>query len=172
MVARSRAGANGTSAEPVRLRGVRHCDEVPAIINSTTMNYSTILLLPNTNPGPNARAPKSTRARRLVRRMRKFWMSTRRNNPWLRVGLDAWLLTIEASSVIALRMLKATTGGAAAKAEASRMVNEKIEAGLALQAKAMTGELGPTAHGAASRVISHYRRKVKANRRRLVGPHR
>jgi len=87
--------------------------------------------------------------------------------------MDAWLLTIEASSVIALRMLKASTGGAAAQAEASRMVSEKIEAGLALQAKAMTGGLGATAPGAASRVIAHYRRKVKANRRRLLtGPHR
>ena len=86
--------------------------------------------------------------------------------------MDAWLLTIEASSVIALRMLKATNGGAAAEVEASRMVNEKIEAGLALQAKAMTGGLGSTAHGAASKVITHYRRKVKANRRRLTGPHR
>ena len=95
-------------------------------------------------------------------------MSRTRTNPWLRVGMDAWLLAVEASSVIALRMMRATTGGAAA--EASRMVNEKIEAGLSLQAKAMTGGLGPTAHGAASRVITHYRRKVKANRRRLTGP--
>jgi hypothetical protein len=97
-------------------------------------------------------------------------MPARRSNPWFYVGLDAWLLTIEASSVIALRMLQAAAGSAAA--EASRMVGEKVEAGLALQAKAMTGGLGPTAHGAASKVISHYRRKVKANRRRLVAPHR
>jgi hypothetical protein len=86
--------------------------------------------------------------------------------------MNAWLLTIEASSVIALRMLKGTAGDASTAAEASRMVNEKIEAGLALQAKAMTGGLGLTAHGAASRVITHYRRKVKANRRRLIGPRR
>jgi len=99
-------------------------------------------------------------------------VSVTRSNPWLRIGLDAWLLTIEASSVIALRMLKVSAGGAAAEAEASRMVNEKIDAGLALQAKAMTGGLGPTAHGAASKVIAHYRRKVKANRRRLTGPDR
>ncbi len=86
--------------------------------------------------------------------------------------MDAWLLTIEASSVIALRMLRAAAGDASTAAETSRMVNEKIEAGLELQAKAMAGGLGPTAHGAASRVITHYRRKVKANRRRLIGPHR
>jgi hypothetical protein len=99
-------------------------------------------------------------------------VSARRINPWFRVGLDAWLLTVEASSVITLRLMQAAAGGAAAEAEASRMVNEKIEAGLALQAKAMTGGLGSTAHGAAARVITHYRRKVKANRRRLTGVHR
>jgi hypothetical protein len=81
--------------------------------------------------------------------------------------MDAWLLSIEASSVMALRTLKAVTGDASAVAEASRMVSEKVEAGLALQAKAITGGLGSTAHGAAARVITHYRRKVRANRRRL-----
>jgi hypothetical protein len=82
--------------------------------------------------------------------------------------MDAWLLAIEASSVVALRMLKAAGGDASAAAEASRMVNEKIKASLDLHAKAMSGGLGPTAHGAAARVITHYRRKVKANRRRLL----
>ena len=91
-----------------------------------------------------------------------------RTNPWFRVGMDAWLLTVEASSVVALRMMKAATGDASAAAEASRMVNEKIEAGLALQTKAMSGGLGATVHGATSRVITQYRRKVRANRRRLL----
>lgn len=89
-------------------------------------------------------------------------------NPWWRVSVQAWLLSVEASSVIALRMLKSAAGGATAQDEASRMVREKIEAGLDLQAKAMSLGLGSTPAGAASRVISHYRRKVKANRRRLM----
>jgi hypothetical protein len=93
------------------------------------------------------------------------------SNPWFRIGLDAWLLTVEASSVIALRMMKGVAGGKPAETEASRMISEKIETGLALQAKTMTGRLGSTPYGAASRVITHYRRKVKANRRRLLtGP--
>lgn len=89
-------------------------------------------------------------------------------NPWWRVSVQAWLLSVEASSVIALRMLKSAAGGATAQDEASRMVREKIEAGLDLQAKAMSLGLGSTPAGAASSVISHYRRKVKANRRRLM----
>jgi hypothetical protein len=55
------------------------------------------------------------------------------------------------------------------RAEASRIVTEKIEAGLALQAKAMTGTLGTTPLGATSRTIADDQRKVKANRRRLTG---
>lgn len=88
-------------------------------------------------------------------------------NPWMRLTMDTWALGVEASSVIGLRTLKMAAGGAAAQAEAELMVREKIESGLALQARAMTGGLGLTAHGAAARTVAHYRRKVRANRRRL-----
>ena len=89
-------------------------------------------------------------------------------NPWVRAGFDAWALGIEASAVIALRMVKIGIGGAAAEAEARQMVSEKIDSGLALQAMAFTGGLGLTAHGAARKTLAHYRRKVRANRRRLT----
>jgi hypothetical protein len=88
-------------------------------------------------------------------------------NPWFRVGLYAWSLGLEASSVIALRTLKIAIGGPAADAEARRMVSEKIDAGLSLQALALTGGLGLTANSAATKTLAHYRRKVRANRRRL-----
>lgn len=88
-------------------------------------------------------------------------------NPWMRLTMDTWALGVEASSVIGLRTLKMAAGGAAAQAEAELMVREKIESGLALQARAMTGGLGLTAHGAAARTVAHYRRKARANRRRL-----
>lgn len=88
-------------------------------------------------------------------------------NPWMRLTMDTWALGVEVSSVIGLRTLKMAAGGAAAQAEAELMVREKIESGLALQARAMTGGLGLTAHGAAARTVAHYRRKVRANRRRL-----
>ncbi len=66
-------------------------------------------------------------------------------NPWFRFGINAWSLGINASSVIALRTLKIAAGGVAAEVEACRMVSEKIETGLALQALALTGGLGLTA---------------------------
>jgi hypothetical protein len=89
-------------------------------------------------------------------------------NPWFRVGVNAWSLGMEASSVIALRTLKIAAGGVAAEVEARRMVSEKIEAGFTLQALAWTGGLGLTADGAATKMLAHYRRKVRANRRRLA----
>jgi hypothetical protein len=89
-------------------------------------------------------------------------------NPWFRTGFYAWSLGLEASSVIALRTLKIAAGGVAAEAETRRMVSEKLETGLALQALALTGGLGLTAHSAATKTLAHYRRKVRANRRRLA----
>jgi hypothetical protein len=89
-------------------------------------------------------------------------------NPWFRFGVNAWSLGTDASSVIALRTLKIAAGGVAAEVEARRMVSEKIEAGLALQALVLTGGLGLTASSAATKMLTHYRRKVRANRRRLA----
>jgi hypothetical protein len=91
----------------------------------------------------------------------------RSHNPWLRLGFDAWALGAEAATVMTLRSMKIAAGGAAADAEAKRMVSEKVEAAQALGVLAMTGALGFTAPGVVDKSIKHYRRKVKANRRRL-----
>lgn len=90
-----------------------------------------------------------------------------RTNPWIKLTMDTWSLGMEASSVIGLRALKMAAGGPAAQTEAALMLNEKIASTLALQMRAATGGLGTTPHGAASRTVAHYRRKVRANQRRL-----
>lgn len=90
-----------------------------------------------------------------------------RANPWMKLTMDAWSLGIEASSVIGLRTLKIAAGGPAAQTEAALMINEKIASTLDLQMRAMTGGLGITPHGAVAKTVAHYRRKVRANRRRL-----
>jgi len=94
-------------------------------------------------------------------------MARARGNPWITIGLDAWCLGWEASAVIGLRSLALAQGGAAAQAEAARMVAEKLEAGASLQAKALSGALGATPASVSARTLAHYRRKVSANRRRL-----
>jgi len=91
----------------------------------------------------------------------------RSRNPWLRLGQDAWMLGAESASVIALRSMKIAAGGAAAEREPRLMVQEKVEAAQSLQMMALTGALGFTAPGVVNKSIKHYRRKVRANQRRL-----
>lgn len=92
-----------------------------------------------------------------------------RRNPWFSAGYDLFSLGFEASSVVALRAIKVAAGGASADRESKRMVDEKIESVFELQALFLTGRLGLTAPGALRQTITHYRRKVRANRRRLSG---
>jgi hypothetical protein len=94
-------------------------------------------------------------------------MKRSRANPWFGIGWDAWRLGMEASAVIGLRTLKIAQGGADGQAEAERMVSEKVQAGMDLQALALTGGLGVTPASASARTLAHYRRRVSANRRRL-----
>jgi hypothetical protein len=89
-------------------------------------------------------------------------------NPWMSLGLDAWMLGLEASSVIGLRTLKLAAGGPDAHDEATRMVQEKIEAGLAWQTKALSGGFGLTPASTTAGTLTHFRRKVRANQRRLA----
>ena len=93
---------------------------------------------------------------------------SRARSSWLAIWADACSLGIEASSVIGLRAMKLAIGGKAAATEAQRMVSEKIEAGLALQAKALSGGLGATALSVAAKTLDHYRPKVRANHTRLA----
>lgn len=91
----------------------------------------------------------------------------RAKNPYVRPCWDAWMLAAEAATVMSLRTMKISAGGAAGEREARRMVSEKVEAAQALQVMALTGALGVTAPSAVDKTLKHYRRKVRANRRRL-----
>lgn len=92
-----------------------------------------------------------------------------RRNPWIHLSMEGWRLGAEAGAVIGLRSMKIAAGGKAAEAEAALMIEEKLQAATALQMMALTGGLGATPHRAAAKTISHLRRKVRANRRRLSG---
>ena len=85
----------------------------------------------------------------------------------MRLGAEAWLLGLESASVIALRILRVARGGAAARAEAQRMLSEKLAAACMLQSLSWLGMLGHTAPEMTAGSLRHYRRLVRANRRRL-----
>jgi hypothetical protein len=77
--------------------------------------------------------------------------------PWF----AATMLAIESTHVVALRLPKLAAGGRRAHIEARRMVTEKISEAMAAGAILMGG-------GSGSRVIARYRRRVRANARRLA----
>jgi hypothetical protein len=76
--------------------------------------------------------------------------------PWL----QAAALALESNRVIALRLVKLSAGGSPARAEASRMIREKVDAVLEASATLMTG-------GSSAKVIAQYRKRVAANHKRL-----
>ncbi len=91
----------------------------------------------------------------------------RRTNSWFRLWWDMGSLGVESSAVIALRLAKISTGGPAADRESTLMVDEKVAAASDLYFKAMTGALGFAGPTVLAKTLTHYRRKVRANRRRL-----
>ena len=91
-----------------------------------------------------------------------------RRNAWLFAGYDLWALGMESAMVMTMRGMKVAAGGAAAEAEMLRMVSEKVQAGIELQALALRGALGSTMPGLVSKTTKHYRKRVRANHRRLT----
>ncbi len=80
---------------------------------------------------------------------------------WMKLLQDASRLSLESQQVIALRLLKLARGGPAASREAKRMITEKMVALGEATAKVSSG-------GSARSVVNGYRKKVRANRRRLT----
>jgi hypothetical protein len=86
---------------------------------------------------------------------------------WAMAGWDAWTLGMESSAVIGLRVAKIAMGGPDASAEANRMMLEKLDSAVELQTRLLTGRLGTDPLATTQKTLRHYRRKVKANRKRL-----
>jgi len=86
---------------------------------------------------------------------------------WWELATDSWRLGLEAQAVVGLRLAKLAAGDAAAAAEAQRMVSEKVLAAAEAQARTMSDILAGQARHAPKRNLALYRRKVRANRRRL-----
>lgn len=87
---------------------------------------------------------------------------------WTRASCDFWMLGAEAASVMSLRMMRLSAGGAAGAKEAELMVAEKVQAAVELQTRFMTGAVGLSPLAATQAFLKHYRRKVAANSKRLA----
>ena len=89
-------------------------------------------------------------------------------NNWIALSYEVARLGWEAQNVIMLRMMKLAIGGAPAGREANRIVQEKIaaagEAALAAASVAASAGWRPKA---ARKVLRVYKKRVRANKRRL-----
>lgn len=89
-------------------------------------------------------------------------------NPWLTFASQAMLLGWEAQRVMALRMMRLAAGGPRGQAEAQRMVTEKLAAAAEAQAAVVAGAIeGRGAQRTGKKMLGVYRKRVRANRRRL-----
>lgn len=89
-------------------------------------------------------------------------------NPWLTLGWEASRLGMEACTVVGLRLGKLSGGGAAAQLEAQRMVSEKTTAFFEAQLEFARSMALGQGKRAPRRVLAGYRKRVRANRRRLT----
>jgi hypothetical protein len=87
---------------------------------------------------------------------------------WLDLSADAARLGHEAGDVIGLRLAIASRGGVVALAEFCRMIGEKAVAALDAHLVVTGSVLSGEAHLAPARTLALYRRRVQANRARLV----
>jgi len=94
-------------------------------------------------------------------------MASLNSNDWFSLSLDAWQLAGEAASVMALRGFALAAGGPAAQREAQAMFAEKAEAAASLGTALVFGKLGTSPEAVAHGTIRHYRKRVRANHRRL-----
>jgi hypothetical protein len=89
-------------------------------------------------------------------------------NPWFALSSQAALLGLEAQRVMALRLMRLAAGGARGQAEAQRMITEKVAALVEAQAGAVVGAIeGRGAQRIGKKAVGVYKRRVKANGRRL-----
>ena len=86
---------------------------------------------------------------------------------WPEVAFQSWMLMGEASMVIWLRSMRMMMGGPRAAREAELMVTEKMTAAMALVPALMAGGMAQSAEALSAATLAHYRRPVRANRRRL-----
>ena len=88
-------------------------------------------------------------------------------NPWLSLTMNTMRLGVEAQSVIGLRLAKAAWGGTDAQDEARLMIAEKAQAAIDAQLVMARSVMMGQPHLGAARAVALYRRRVKANQRRL-----
>lgn len=92
----------------------------------------------------------------------------RQRPSWLSLSFNAWQAGLEAQQVIGLRLAKLASGGNSAVVETTRMTSEKFHALCEAQTMAAIAALTGKSGLIPSRTLALYRRKIRANRKRLM----
>ncbi len=90
------------------------------------------------------------------------------NLSFANMAFQSTMLAIEAQQVIALRLTKMAFGGPDVQAEAELMVSEKLETMAESSGMMIRAAMSGTHDLGVEKIIQLYRRKVRANRRRLA----
>ena len=97
---------------------------------------------------------------------RKTKTNTTAAGDWMKLANDSYWLWAESMMVIGMRTTGMLTGRRGHEREAVRMVAEKLRANAELGAQMATfGALSP--EQAAQKIVTHYGKRVTANRKRL-----
>lgn len=94
-------------------------------------------------------------------------MTPAQSAAWFRLSLDSWSLGLASARVISLRTARIAAGGTAGQDEAWRMLAEKWQAAAELSADLILAAPTRTPLATSRRAVSHLKRKVAANARRL-----
>jgi hypothetical protein len=90
-------------------------------------------------------------------------------NDWFALSMQTAKLSWEAQAVMALRVMRMTARPAHGQTEARRMATEKVAAlGEAQGAASAAVIRGGKSHRVAKKVLGVYKKRVRANRRRLT----
>ncbi len=92
----------------------------------------------------------------------------KRQTSLISLAMDAWQMGFEAQQVIGMRLVKIALGGVAGSDEASLMVSEKMQTAVAVHGDMTLALMNGAVGGIPARTLATYRRKVAANRRRLL----
>jgi len=95
-------------------------------------------------------------------------LSSHPNSPaadWMKLAHDGWSLWAESLTVMSLRTADLMSGRGSNR-ENALMVSEKVAAAAEVAMMLATAGIA-TPHATASKAMRYYRRKVRANRRRL-----
>lgn len=94
-------------------------------------------------------------------------MGKTNSQDWYSLYADMWDLGLDVTAVVWMRSWRIAAGGPASALETERMIAEKVTANIAYAELVATGQAGLSPEAMTGKMLGHYGKAVRANRRRL-----